>query len=140
MFEMHGHEDLTGRLFGTTRVVSRHSRIPLTWETRCDRCGCQTVISHARLKNYGQSLKCGNASCGKAPLKPSPSLGATGAREYAIRSSDSASLREFRIQEREEQAKTKPIELTLREPTSAEMEKADPDTLAKYIDWKRSKL
>lgn len=86
---MNSHQDITGRLIGTLKVLSIFRRVPeLCWHCICAREGCNThqVVRHTLLVN--NAAKCQNSACGRAVSKETRATAASAGN--GIRSSDRA--------------------------------------------------
>jgi hypothetical protein len=78
-------------------IEKRVSLRPLRYRARCQNCLTTFPVDHERVPY----VRC-PSNCSNRPVnKPSPSLGVTGAREEAVRSSNSANSAAFRREEAE---------------------------------------
>jgi len=66
-------------------------RRPLRWKVVCLKCLGQQNVDHEKVPY----VRCKNAACGKAAVKPAPSMARTGTREEATRSANAAASRAF---------------------------------------------
>lgn len=123
-----GFIDLAGKSFGTLQVSQIARRTPaLAWRYRCTRCGTEGVLPHTAFVNG--SARCGNAGCGRV-VPVSPRVANIVVPTPAVRSSDSASAREF--------LRSQKTNVTFTgEPSAEAMLNADSDTMRRYMDDKR---
>ncbi len=95
-----GVEDLTGSVIGTLRVVKFARRVPeFAWDTVCTVCGAQQIHTHSRLQN-GAAV-CRNSACGRTAPRSSSSAAQVIQVPTAVRSADSASVREFEKEQKQ---------------------------------------
>ena len=76
-------------------IGNRAQRRPPTYHARCSKCGTEFHVSHRRVETEKCPMNCSN----RTAQKPGPSLGSTGSKEFATRSSDSADSAAFRRSE-----------------------------------------
>jgi hypothetical protein len=124
-----GFANLVGQTLGSLKVLQIERRVPnIAWQARCITCGSSGVYTHQQLTT---NPICRNLGCGRSVPPPSPTLGRTVNIPTAIRSSDSVDARAF-IQQRQAQTVIAPI-------TSQTLASADPDTIARFIDFHKGK-
>ena len=60
-----GFAELTGRMFGTVKVLSFAGYNPVRWQVACQvpGCGSHWIEQHHRLTESGNLFKCRNVSC-----------------------------------------------------------------------------
>lgn len=100
--EMLGMIDHTGELVNGILVEKLSDRRHKRYSVRCTKCLTNWTVPAVQLPY----LSCKNSFCGKATAKPAPSMAQVRTRETAVRSADSASVREFQRQEQEQEAGT----------------------------------